>query len=315
MAHLSNAPLASIRDNPALGVLSLTAGIAVFSVQDVIIKLISGAYPVHQAMTIRSLVALPLLLGLVAWNGGIETLASKRAPLLLVRGTIMFSAYTSYYLALAALPMATCVALYFVGPLFITILSALVLREHVDARRWAAVLIGFVGVLIIVRPGSDVFDLAAILPICSGLAYAVSQTLARKLGEDQSASVMAFYGNGVYILGGLTLTLIFGDGGFATEQHKSLAFLVRGWASPSLRDLLLMMACGVIAAAGLTLLTQAYRTARASTVAPFEYTAILLSIVYGWVIWAELPDPVSWIGIIVVIGSGLYVLNQERSST
>jgi drug/metabolite transporter (DMT)-like permease len=315
LAQTSNAPLARTRDNPIVGVLSLTAGITVFSVQDVIIKLISGAYPVHQAMTIRSLVALPLLLGLVALNGGIATLASRCAPLLLVRGAIMFSSYTSYYLALAALPMATCVALYFAGPLFITVLSALVLHERVDARRWAAVLIGFVGVLVIVRPGSDVFDVAALLPIGAGLAYAVSQTLARKLGEDQSAPVMAFYGNGVYILGGVTLALIFGDGGLATEQHKSLAFLVRGWATPSLRDLLLMMACGVIAAAGLTLLTQAYRSARASTVAPFEYTAILLSIVYGWVIWAELPNPVSWIGIAVVIGSGLYVLFQERSSS
>jgi drug/metabolite transporter (DMT)-like permease len=139
--------------------------------------------------------------------------------------------------------------------------------------------------------------------------------LARKLGEDQSASAMSFYGNGVYIIGGLILGLIFGDGGFATEQHKSLAFLVRGWATPSLRDLLLMVACGVIAAVGLTLLTQAYRSARASTVAPFEYTSILLSIAYGWLIWAEWPDPITWVGIAIVIGSGLYVLYQERESS
>jgi drug/metabolite transporter (DMT)-like permease len=94
-------------------VLSLTTGITVFSIQDVIIKLISGSYPVFQAIAIRSLVALPLILALVALNGGLGTLLSNRAPLLLVRGTIMFVSYTVYYLALAALPMATCVALYF----------------------------------------------------------------------------------------------------------------------------------------------------------------------------------------------------------
>lgn len=302
------------QDNPALGVLSLVAGVSVFSVQDVIIKLISGAYPVYEAITIRSLVALPLLLALVALNGGLATLASKRMPLLLLRGVIMFVSYTVYYLALASLPLATCVALYFVAPLFITVLSAAALGERIDAARWAAVATGFAGVLLIVRPGSDIFDPAAVLPVAAGLAYAVSQILARKLGNDQSASVMTFYANAMYIVGGVALALIFGDGSHAAEQNKSLAFLVRGWTTPNPTDLLLMVSCGIIAAAGLTLLSQAYRSAKASTVAPFEYTVILLSVAYGWFIWAEWPDPVSWIGIIVVIGSGLYVLYRERVS-
>ncbi len=296
------------------GVLSLTVGIAVFSVQDVIIKLLSGTYPVYEAMTIRSLVALPLLLILVALSGGVATLASGRAPLLLLRGVIMFVSYTSYYLAFAALPLATCVAIFFATPLFITVLSAAFLHERVDLARWAAVLVGFAGVLTIVRPGSSVFDLAALLPIVAALTYAIAQILARRLGEDQSAAVMTFYGNGVYLVCGLALALVFGSGGPAGEMHKSLAFLTRGWTDPDLKDLLLMAACGVIAAAALTLLTQAYRSARASTVAPFEYTAILLSVAYGWFIWGEWPDLTSWVGIFIVIGSGLYVMTLERRS-
>lgn len=294
--------------------LSLTVGIAVFSVQDVIIKLLSGTYPVYEAMTIRSLVALPLLLILVALSGGVATLASGRAPLLLLRGVIMFVSYTSYYLAFAALPLATCVAIFFATPLFITVLSAAFLHERVDLARWAAVLVGFAGVLTIVRPGSSVFDLAALLPIVAALTYAIAQILARRLGEDQSAAVMTFYGNGVYLVCGLALALVFGSGGPAGEMHKSLAFLTRGWTDPDLKDLLLMAACGVIAAAALTLLTQAYRSARASTVAPFEYTAILLSVAYGWFIWGEWPDLTSWVGIFIVIGSGLYVMTLERRS-
>lgn len=296
------------------GVLSLTVGIAVFSVQDVIIKLLSGTYPVYEAMTIRSLVALPLLLILVALSGGVATLASGRAPLLLLRGVIMFVSYTSYYLAFAALPLATCVAIFFATPLFITVLSAAFLHERVDLARWAAVLVGFAGVLTIVRPGSSVFDLAALLPIVAALTYAIAQILARRLGEDQSAAVMTFYGNGVYLVCGLALALVFGSGGPAGEMHKSLAFLTRGWTDPDLKDLLLMAACGVIAAAALTLLTQAYRSARASTVAPFEYTAILLSVAYGWFIWGEWPDLTAWVGIFIVIGSGLYVMTLERRS-
>lgn len=308
----SDALVAEDRDNPALGVLSLLAGIAVFSVQDVIIKLISGTYPVHEAMTVRSLVALPLLLAIVALNGGVATLASGRAPLLILRGAIMFVSYTTYYLAFAALPLATCIAIFFATPLFITILSAAFLHEKVEAPRWAAVLAGFAGVLLIVRPGSAVFDMAALLPIVAALTYAVSQILARKLGADQSASVMTFYSNGVYLVAGLVLALIFGNGGPAEGMHKSLAFLVRGWVAPNATDLLLMAACGVIAAIALTLLSQAYRSAKASTIAPFEYAAILLSVAYGWFIWGEWPDPVSWGGIAVVIGSGLYVMVRER---
>jgi drug/metabolite transporter (DMT)-like permease len=156
-------------DQRIKGILCLTAGIAVFSVQDVIIKLLSGDYPVHQAMVIRSLTALPLLFLLVVLDGGVRSLVSKRRGLLIVRGLIMFTAYTSYYLGLAALPLATCVALYFTAPLYITMLSVVVLGETVGRRRWAAVAGGFVGVLIMVRPGTRVFDWASLLPLFAGL--------------------------------------------------------------------------------------------------------------------------------------------------
>ncbi|WP_353937403.1 DMT family transporter [Mesorhizobium liriopis] len=304
-------PVAS-RNDATLGIVSLVAGIAVFSAQDVIIKLLSDTYPVHQAMTIRSLVALPLLLALVAVTGGVSTLVSKSAPLLAARGAIMFVSYTSYYLAFAALPLATCVAIFFVAPLFITILSAFFLRESVDAPRWVAVLMGFLGVLVIIRPGTVVFDAATLLPVLAALTYAVSQTLARKLGETNSAAVMTFYGNGVYLLAGIVLAMAFGGSGSTEGMHKSLSFLMRSWSDPSVRDLLLMAACGVIAAVGLTLLSQAYRSTRASTVAPFEYVAILLSIAYGWFIWGEWPDFIAWAGIAIVISSGLYVMARER---
>jgi drug/metabolite transporter (DMT)-like permease len=206
------------------GIFCLTVGIAVFSVQDVIIKLLSGGYPVHQAMVIRSLTALPLLFLLVVLDGGVRSLNSKRRGLLIVRGLIMFTAYTSYYLGLAALPLATCVALYFTAPLYITMLSVVVLGETVGRRRWAAVAGGFVGVLIMVRPGTEVFDWASLLPLFAGLAYAVSQIITRKLGEVERATTMSFYGNGVFLSGGALLASLFGAGGLASEEHASLAF-------------------------------------------------------------------------------------------
>ena len=149
------------------------AGIAVFSVQDLILKLLSGAYPLHQAMVLRSLTALPLLLLLVHRDGGLGTLFTPNTRAMILRGGVMFLAYTSYYLALAALPMATTVALYFSAPLFITILSVVILKETVGPRRWVALFAGFAGVLIMVRPGGDLFDWAALLPVIAGLTLSL----------------------------------------------------------------------------------------------------------------------------------------------
>lgn len=302
----------AIGNEPVKGVLCLTAGIAIFSLQDLIIKLLSGEYPLHQAMVIRSLTALPLLLLLVAYDGGIGKLASARRWTLAIRGGLNVLAYTCYYLGLAALPIANSVALYFTAPLFITVLSVFVLKEEVGRRRWGAVIIGFIGVLVMVRPGTDVFDWAMLLPLFSGLAYGTSQVIARKIGDTEGAATMSFYSNGVFLITAGALAGVFGSGDFAGARHESLAFLMRGWVWPSPLDLGLMMACGVVAAAGLTLLAQAYRVAAAHTVAPFEYTALVWGTLYGWLVWRDFPTPGTWLGIGIIVGAGLYVLYRER---
>lgn len=295
------------------GILFLIAGIAVFAVQDLILKLLSGTYPLHQAMVLRSLTAVPFLLILVQLNGGLATLVTPGLRRMIGRGFMMFVAYTSYYLALAALPLATTVALYFAAPLFITLLSVLILKEKVGLPRWLSVVAGFVGVIIMVRPGSDLFDWAALLAILSGLTYGVSMVSARRMGTTETAAALAFWGNAVFLFCALILSGIFGSGDFAGTGHKSIAFMTRGWVLPTGFDTLLMMACGVIAAAGLTLLTQAYRISQSNVVAPFEYTALIWGVIYGWIFWFDWPDSTGWIGIAIIVGSGLLVIWQERA--
>ena len=295
----------------AKGIAFLVAGVAVFSVQDLILKLLSGAYPLHQAMLLRSLTAIPFLLLLVHWDGGLRSLATPGTRAMILRGLVMFAAYTCYYLALAALPMATTVALYFSAPLFITILSVFFLAEKVGPRRWIALMAGFAGVLIMVRPGGALFDWAALLPVLSGLTYAISMIAARRLGTTETAPALAFWGNAVFLGGAVLLSLIFGSGTWEGDAHPSLAFLLRGWVMPTALDLALMMACGIIAAVGLTLLTQAYRVAEASVVTPFEYTGLVWSVLYGWLFWRDWPDSTDWAGIAIIVGAGLYILWRE----
>lgn len=295
-----------------MGILCLVSGIAVFSVQDLILKLISGDYPLHQAMVLRSVTAIPFMLAIVWWfDGSLRTLLSRGWPAMLARGLLNFSAYTAYYLALAALPMATTVSLYFTAPLIITILSVLILREPVSVRRWLAVLAGFAGVLIMVRPGGALFDWAALLPIFCGFAYALSMILARTMGTRDSAAAMAFWGNMAFLICAALLSLYYGTGQHAGAAHPSLAFLTRGWAWPTPLDLFLMCACGAIAAVGLTLLTQAYRIGQNSVVAPFEFTFAFWGLLWGWLFWRDSPDALGWVGIAVIIGAGLYVLRGD----
>lgn len=295
-----------------LGILFVIAGLTVFSVQDLILKLISGGYPLYEAMVIRGLTSVPILMLFAHFDGGLSTLRSGGVLRMLGRGVVMFTAYFSFYIAIAGLPLSTTVALYFTAPLFITLLSVFFLGERVGYFAWTAVLIGFTGVLIVLRPGSNLFDWAALLPVLSGLTYGASMVMARKMGTTETAAALAFWGNLVFLTFACLMALVLQSGAYAIETHPSLGFLSRGWITPTFHDLLLMIFCGVIAAGGLWLLTQAYRVAAASTIAPFEYTGMVWSLIWGWLFWRDWPDQTGWIGIIFIIGSGLMVVYGEK---
>lgn len=294
------------------GIIFVIAGLTVFSLQDLILKLISGDFPLYEAMVIRGFTSLPILVLFAMRDGGLRTLFTKGVWQMVVRGAVISFAYFSFYIALAGLPLPTTVALYFSAPLFITILSVLFLHEQVSPLTWIAVLIGFVGVLIIVRPGSDLFDWASLLPVLSGLTYAIAMVAARSMGARETATALAFWGNFVFLSFALLMALFLHSGNHTITTHPSLGFLTRGWLTPDLRSLALMMACGVIAAIGVWLLTQAYRVAAASTVAPFEYTGVMWSLLWGWIFWHDWPDTSGWIGTAFIVGSGLMVVYNAR---
>ena len=299
-----------------LGILLISAGIAIFSVQDLILKLLSGSYPLHQAMVLRSLTAIPCMVLITrVYDGTLNTLWTPATPAMLARGVLNFTAYTAYYLALAALPMPTTVALYITAPLIITVLAVVLLSEPVSWRRWLGVVAGFAGVLCIIQPGGDLFDWAALLPVFCAFAYGASMIMARRMSSRATAAAMAFWGNIAFLICGLALSAWFGAGTHAAALHPSLTFLTRGWATPSALDLSLMCACGVIAAIGLTLLTQGYRIGQSAVVAPFEYTFIFWGLAWGWLFWGDLPDALGWAGIVLIVGSGVYVLHREGIET
>lgn len=297
------------------GILALVLGIAVFSLQDVILKLLSGDYPLYQAMIIRSLTAVPLLLLIVrVLDGRLTTITTPNWSWMLARGFLNFTAYTAYYLGLAALPMADTVALFFTAPLFITLAAALVFKERIGRANLLALGLGFAGMLMIFNPSGSLFDPAALLPVLGALGYALTQLATRALGRTETAAAMTFWGNLTFLASALALAAVFGSGGHEGATHPSLAFLTRGWQPMPTRDLLLFMACGLIASIGLSLLTYAYRVAPSSSVAPFEYSFIIWGVLWGWLFWAQLPTALAWAGIALLIGAGHLVIRAEAQN-
>ncbi|MER8387892.1 DMT family transporter [Mesorhizobium sp. M0166] len=295
-----------------LGILSLCLGVLVFSLQDPLVKAVSSHYPVTEVMAIRSIVALPILVFLVHADVGLQAILSKRFGMLTMRAFIQFTSYTAYYLAIAALPLADAVALYFMAPLFIMALAGPYLGERVSWQALATVLVGMLGVLVMVRPGAGLFDWAALLSLGSALLYGFSQLMARKIGDTESSTVMAFYQNGAYLVGAALVAGLFWLAGIDHAMHPSLEFLVRPWVWPTTPDLLKMGACGFVASAGMILLSQAYRLAPANSVATFEYTGIIWSPLWGFLFFAEVPRPATATGAALIIGAGLFALNASR---
>lgn len=300
-----------LRDPQLRGMVCIVLAMTVFSVQDVTIKWISGDYPLHQIVLVRASVAACMLLVMLRIEVGWRGLRTAYPRLHLARGLLIVVANTTYFLALAAMPLAEAMAVFFVAPLIITALSAIFLKEPVGPRRWTAVTVGMIGVVVMLRPGTDAFTPVALLPLIGAVAYAVMQTITRRLGTTDPASSMALYVQVVFILVCTTMFVSVGDGRFATGENPSIDFLLRAWIRPPPADLAVMVGVGVINGMGAYLISQAYRSAEAAVVAPLEYVALPFAILWGFLVFGDVPDAVAGTGITLVVGSGLYTFFRE----
>ena len=296
------------------GIFCVLAAGATFSTSDMLIKTLSGAYPLHQIVFIRATVALVIILGLfMPLEGGYHNLRTTEWKLHAFRGGCVVVANMSFFVGVAALPLAEATAIFFIAPLFITALSVPFLGEKVGVRRWLSVMVGLVGVVIVIRPGSEVFQYAALAPVLAAFAYAFMQITARKLGGTERASTMAFYVQVTFVLICATSGLTLGDGRFADAvDSPTLLFLLRAWTVPSQFDGGVMLAVGVLSAFGSYLISQGYRLAEATTAAPFEYIVLPMAIMWGVIVFGDWPDAIALLGILLIVASGLYAFWREN---
>lgn len=294
------------------GALTIIAAVVVTSLQDAFIKDLSAAYPVHQMQTIRSGVALLLLFLWIAARGELRPLfATRPSFLLLARGFVLALASLSFYLALSAMQFADAVSIYFSMPLMIAALSGLVINERVPAARWLAVAVAFVGVAIVMRPGSGVFEPASLIALFSTFCYALGLMLTRPLGAKADASVIGLWTLVFYFGTGALLGLILGGGAFHDAAHPSLSYLTAGWSTPSAVDLLWLIGTGFAAAAATWLYTAAYRIAAPSFVAPFEYSNLIWASIWGFVFWGDIPASTTFAGALLIVAAGFWMIWRD----
>jgi S-adenosylmethionine uptake transporter len=308
----------STRDTSTLGILFILIGMAAISVNDVLIKQLSGGYPLHQLVFTRSAIGIVFSMIFLQFEGGWSLLKTSTPGLHALRALMIVISNMSFFAAIAVLPLAETTALFFAAPLMITLLSIPILGEKVGPMRLSAVLVGFIGVMIMQRPWQSVADtdvnrIVLLLPIVAALTYAINQVMTRKLGVSSRASALSIYIQSAFILVSASFFFVAGGGRFAEgAENGAVIFLLRAWTWPASADWPLLIGLGCVSAIVGYCLSQAYRISSAATVAPFEYIGLPLAVLWGYFIFGELPDLAVTFGILLIMGAGLFVFLRER---
>jgi len=282
--------------HPALalrrGIVLMCFAVVSFTISSTMVKGLGGGYPVSQIVFFRCLLAFLPLYIVIRRGGGWQLLQTKRpwahAFRVVVGGLALF---IGFY-ALTLMPLADYFAFTYAAPLFATMLSIPLLGEKVGIRRWTAVLVGFAGVLIMLRPGAQSLDYATLVAIAAAFTYALAIVAVRNLARTESSAATVFY----FTLAGLIL---------------SAAVLPFEWRTPTSREWALLIGIGLASGFGQILMTDAYRLAPPAVIAPFDYTSMVWALILGYALFGEFPDWPMLIGAVVVIASGVYIIYRE----
>jgi len=273
---------------------TMLAAVLMFSMMDALLKLLSEHYPPFQVATLRGASSLPFVLAWAFASGGGRSLLRVRWPLHLLRGALGIGMMASFVYGVNRLPLSTAYSIFFIAPLLITALSGPVLGERVGPRRWVAIGIGLLGVLVLLRPtGAGMFSVAALAILGAALGYAVTAITVRALARTDSTQAMM-----VWLMTLMTL----GAGALAWAD----------WVPLRAEHAWLIAGLGVAGSLGQYAVTEAFRLGEASLIAPLEYTALIWGVILDLTLWGVLPDAVTWIGAAIIVASGLYLLRRER---
>lgn len=275
---------------------AMLGAVMIFSFMDSMLKLLSAHYPPMQVAALRGMSSLPLVCVYVVWRRAVLGLFRVRWYLHALRGVLGVGMMALFSFALQTLPLAETYSLFFVAPLIIAILSVFMLGEKVDASRWRAIIVGFIGVLVVLRPtGNGMMTFASLAILVCAIFYALSAIAVRIIGRTDSSESMVFW---------LMFSMAFGAGTLAAPH----------WVAIRSEDLPLIAGMAVTGFVAQFLVTEAFKHGEPSAIAPFEYTALAWGIALDWVLWHGLPDGWMLFGSAIIIASGVYLVRHQSNN-
>ena len=279
----------------------MLVAVGFFALMDAVLKTLSARYPVLQIAALRGMTAMPLVLLYIAWRGAWHTVFKVRWPLHLLRGVLGIAMLSLFTLGVRELPLSAAYTLFFISPLLITMLSVPVLKERVPAAHWWLIGVGFVGVLIALRPsGEDLqsgfVTVGGLATLGAALCYAIAAVTGRLASRTDSSESMVLW---------MMVLMSLGAGLLAWPD----------WVAIERGDAPLLLALAITGFCGQLAITEAFRHGQASAVAPFEYSALAWGLGLDWLIWQTLPASHTWWGAAIIVGSGLYLVRREKRIT
>ncbi len=279
-------------DRIGLGIVSILVAVFLFAIADVLAKWLGQSYEPIQIVFLRYVFGL-IPVALLVWHGGgLGVLRTRRPIMHGLRALVICAALFLLFTGLRHLPLAEAISVAFTAPLFVTALSGPFLGEPVRARHWVAVSVGFLGALVVIRPGTGAFQAASLIVLASALCFALSALITRRMSRTESTVALLAY---TTIGAGLA----------------SLPFVPFVWRTPAPDELWLFLAIGLVGGAAAYFVIQAYRNAPLAIIVPFDYTALIWAALFGWIVWRERPEPAVWLGAAIIAASGLYITHRE----
>jgi len=301
------------KNNNPRGIILILLAMMIFSVQDGIMKHIFSFVSLYEVYLIRTVVSFALIVFFLKLTKKPIVFKTQYPLLTFCRVIFFFFGFSSFYISLTVLPLGFATALFFVTPFLITIFAHFFLKEEIGLRRWAAVIVGFIGVYITLNPDFSNFNYLSLLPIFCAFCYSSSMIIIKKTSEKDSVYTQTFS----FYFGAIFFSLIFyfiiGDGQYNTVDNPASQFIFREWFVDLESSILFMVTTGVTATVAFILLFTAYSIASPSVVSPFEYSILLWSILIGWLYFDEIPTLTTVIGILIIASSGVYIFIREKA--
>ena len=301
-----------MKNNNPKGIILILTGMLIFAIQDSIMKYIYNSVSLYEVYIIRTLVSFFIILAFLKLLKKPIIFKTHYPFLTFCRIILFFFGFSSFYISLTIMPLATATALFFVTPFLITIFAKFILKDEIGPRRWFAVIIGFIGVYIILNPNFDNFDYLSLTPILCAFCYSLSMIIIKKTSEkdDVYSQMFQFY-IGATIISTLFYFFI-GDGRYNTIDNPAAQFIFREWFLNLEFSLIYMIILGFTAAAAFVLVFSAYRVASPAVVSPFEYSILVWSTLSGWIFFDEIPNTKTFIGMILIVFGGVYIFIREK---